>query len=123
MVIDSKWIGRQLSRIKAGQLYIMIMLTAINALSLISLSFQIKAGWAMLFLPVLIIATLLLGYMLDHAGIFSEDSNKSIEMTYRILTIGERRNFDFLKTLAKAIAPDKADIIEREYDAYQERWK
>lgn len=123
MIIDCKWIGRQLSRIKAGQLYIMIILTAINALSLISLSFQIKAAWTMIFLPILILVTLLVGYLLDHAGIFSEDSNKSIEMTYRFLTIGERRNFDFLKTMAKAIAPDKADIIDKEYDNYIKRWQ
>ena len=122
-IIRFDWLGRQLSRTKAAQGYLGIILLAINAISLVSMAFGIRARYSLIALPALLLLTLLSGYYLDRNGVISSDAIKGIEMQYRYVTIQEMRSFAYFTMIAGILAPDKAQELKNETERFIERWK
>jgi len=130
---SSQFLGRQLSRLKMGQSYYAIVVSTVNAISLISLAFHVEFWILIAFFPGLIVATLWIGYYLDKHNITAEDSLKSIEMSNRFLNVGDvkTQEFQLLQTeilleALQALQGNRAvdgNLLRQKYEAYVKKWK
>lgn len=127
------FIGRQLSRLKTGQSYYTIIMTTINAISLVSMAFEIDFIWLLLFFPGVIFATYLLGLFMDKRNIVSDDSVKANDMTNRFLNIADIKYQEFqlvqfsalldaLQSIQENKKVDKEKLLEY-YSHYLDKWK
>ncbi|OLS15629.1 MAG: hypothetical protein RBG13Loki_0728 [Promethearchaeota archaeon CR_4] len=133
MWTSSQFLGRQLSRLKMGQSYYAIIVSTVNAISLISLAYHVEFWVLVAFFPCLILATLWIGYYLDVHNITAEDSLKSIEMSNRFLNTGDvkAQEFQLLQTeiLLEALQSIQSNhtldlnLLRQKYEAYVKKWK
>ena len=92
---SSPFLGRQLSRLKMGQSYYAIIMSTVNAISLVSLAFALSIWYLILAFPILLLLTFGIGFYLDKYDIKTEDALKSNEMINRFLNTGDIKSQDF----------------------------
>jgi hypothetical protein len=129
----SQFLGRQLSRLRNAQTYYAIIVSTINAISLISLAFHVEFWVLLALFPVLLGATLWVGLYMDTHGIIAQDSLKTAEMANRFLNTGDvkAQEFQLLQTeiLLEALQAlqDKRSIdataLRQKYETYLKKWK
>ena len=128
---SSPFMGRQLSRLKLGQSYYAIIISTVNAISLVSLAFSLSAWYMMLTFPLLLLGAFGIGLYLDKYNITSEDALKSNEMINRYLNTGDIKNQEFqllqttilLQALNARSREDEFDAEKQLEDAYQQYLK
>lgn len=120
--LRSGFIGRQLSRLKAIQSYVSMALLAVNALTLINLTFHVRLRYLFLSLPILLFATLTIGYILDRCGVISEDNMKGFEMQFRYPMVQELRNYGLMVSLFREAFPERREQIDSMYKDLMRDW-
>jgi len=132
-VKSAYFIGRQLSRLKMGQSYYTIAVSTVSAISLISLAFEISFWMLIIFFPILLLGTFLIGYFMDIYNINTMDKLKANEIGNRFLTTSDFKSQEFLilqteifLEAMKAIQEDRQldpkDLLKK-YDLYFKKWK
>ena len=132
-VRSAYFIGRQLSRLRMGQSYYSIAVSTVSAISLISLAFEISFWMLIIFFPILLLGTFLIGYFMDIYNINTMDKLKANEIGNRYLTTSDLKSqeFQILQTeifleAMKAIQEDRQldpkDLLKK-YDLYFKKWK
>ena len=132
-VKSAHFIGKQLSRLRMGQSYYTIAVSTVSAISLISLAFEISFWMLIIFFPILLLGTFLIGYFMDIYNINTMDKLKADEIGNRYLTTSDlkRQEFQILQTeifleALKAIQEDRQldpkDLLKK-YDLYFKKWK
>ncbi|MCJ7647618.1 MAG: hypothetical protein MUP85_03295 [Candidatus Lokiarchaeota archaeon] len=132
-VRSAHFIGRQLSRLKLGQSYYSIAVSTVSAISLISLAFNITIWMLIIFFPILLIGTFIIGYFMDIYNINTMDRLKSDEVGNRYLTTGDLKSQEFqllqteivleaLKAIQEDQQLDPKDLLKK-YDLYFRKWK
>ncbi len=132
-VRSAYFIGRQLSRLRMGQSYYSIAVSTVSAISLISLAFEISFWMLIVFFPILLLGTFLIGYFMDIYNINTMDKLKANEIGNRYLTTSDLKSqeFQILQTeifleAMKAIQEDRQldpkDLLKK-YDLYFKKWK
>ena len=94
-VRSAYFIGRQLSRLKMGQSYYSIAVSTVSAISLISLAFEISFWMLIIFFPILLLGTFLIGYFMDIYNINTMDKLKANEIGNRYLTTSDLKSQEF----------------------------
>lgn len=129
----SRFVGRQLSRLKAGQTYYMIVVSTMTALGIINIAFPQIDTWILIILfPFILFGAFVIGYIMDKSNVTTMDYHKSIEMTQRYLTILDFKNNDFrmlqmevlfewMKSL-KENNPLDLDILKEKYKEFLKKW-
>ena len=131
--LRSRFLGKQLSRLKMGQSYYSILMSTINAISLVSLAFALDLIWLLLIFPPLLLITYFIGYYLDKHNINSMDSLKSNEMVHRFLNTGDLKTQEFQLLQTEILIEALQSIqqgkdydfknIRQKYDEYFLKWK
>ena len=132
-VKSAHFIGRQLSRLKLGQSYYSIAVSTVSAISLISLAFEITIWMLIIFFPVLLLLTFIIGYFMDIYNINTMDKLKSDEVGNRYLTTGDKKTQEFqllqteivieaLKAIQEDRQLDPKDLLKK-YDLYVKKWE
>ena len=130
---SSTFLGRQLSRLKLGQSYYAIIMSTVNAISLVSLAFALSIWYLMITFPFLLLGTLGIEYYLDRYNINSKDALKTNEMVHRFLNTSDLKTqeFQLLQTrilLAALHAWSHGDefnaevALEQAYEQYRQKW-
>ncbi len=129
----SQFLGRQLSRLRNAQTYYAIVVSSINAISLISLAFHVEFWMLVILFPILIGVTLWLGFYMDTHNIIAQDSLKTADMANRYLNTGDvkAQEFQLLQTeiLLDALQalqdkrPIDAAVLRQKYETYIKKWK
>ena len=130
----SQFIGKQLSRLKAGTTYYMIAVSTISALSLLNLAFPDINIWILVAMfPCVLFGAFLIGYYMDKTNIVTMDHRKTIEMTHRYLNTADYKLNDFYMTLMKGFflwmksiqnkETIKFEDLEKEFNKYTTKWK
>jgi len=129
----SNFIGKQLSRFKMGMGYYTLAMSTITAAMLLKTNYEIEIEWIIAFVPVMFLATIFLGYLLDTLNINTQDLRKSNEMTHRFLLKSDRKNQEFqlmqTRFLVEALQTLKEgkeinlNNLEEKYAQYQKEWK
>jgi hypothetical protein len=132
-LVSSKFLGRQLSRLKMAQSYYAIFTSTVTAISVLSLAFNIEFLWLLIIFPAIILATLVIGYIMDKHDITAEDSLKSNEMANRFLNTADMKSQEFqllqsqiLLEAMKMLQENKTidlGVLQRKYEAYYSKWK
>jgi len=116
-----------------GQSYYSIAVSTVSAISLISLAFEISFWMLIVFFPILLLGTFLIGYFMDIYNINTMDKLKANEIGNRYLTTSDLKSqeFQILQTeifleAMKAIQEDRQldpkDLLKK-YDLYFKKWK
>lgn len=132
-VKSAHFIGRQLSRLKLGQSYYTIAVSTVSAISLISLAFEITVWMLIIFFPILLLGTFIIGYFMDIYNINTMDKLKANEIGNRYLTTSDLKSQEFqllqteiLLEALKAIQEDRQldpkDLLKK-YKLYFKKWK
>jgi len=128
---SSRFLGKQLSRLKMGQSYYSILTSTVSAVSLASLAFQINFLWLIMVFPFLILCTYFIGYYLDIKNVNTIDQLKSNEMTHRFLNTSDVKNQEFqllitemlIRALQKKDETFDTSILRERYEEYKKKWK
>ena len=131
---NSKFIGQQLSRFRMAMGYYAMLLSTISAMMLVKTAYPvIEIEWIILFTPIPLLITLVIGYYMDKFNINTMDSMKSIEMTHRFINTGDLKSqeFQLLQTqiVLKALQAMKEGKdfnvaeLEQKYQEYLNKWK
>ena len=129
----SQFIGRQLSRLKAGQTYYAIAVSTIAALSLVSMAFRIEFLILVFLFPAILFGAFFIGLFMDKSNITSMDQMKTIEMTFRYLNTADYKIFEFnmmlmktmfkwMESIQKGVPMDPKEL-ENEYRKYAKKWE
>lgn len=129
----SQFIGRQLSRLRAGQTYYAIVVSTITALGIVNLAFpQIDTLMLILLFPAILFGAFIIGYFMDKSNVNTMEHRKTIEMTHRYLTIADFKNNEFRMIMMKAmfcwlksIQENKSldfSEIEENYKKFLKKW-
>lgn len=129
----SKFIGKQLSRLKVGQSYYTIVMTTITALSLVNLAFpNINILILIILFPSILLGAFIIGYCMDKWNINTMDYQKSVEMSQRYLTTSDFKNNDFrmlqmevMFEWLKLIQENKPldfDVLKEKYRIFFKKW-
>ena len=129
----SQFIGRQLSRLRAGQSYYAIVVSTISALALASLAFpEINILLLIVLFPCILFGAFLLGYTMDKSNVTALDHRKTIEMYARYLNTSDFKNNDFrilqmeiMFEWLKSIQENKPldfDILKEKYKKFLKKW-
>ncbi len=129
----SKFLGTQLSRLRNAQAYYAIIVSTINAISLISLAFHVEFWVLLVLFPFLLGATLWVGLYMDTHNIIAQDSLKTADMASRFLNTGDvkAQEFQLLQTeiLLEALQAlqDKRQVdataLRQKYENYVQKWR
>ncbi len=129
----AQFLGRQLSRLRNAQVYYAIIMSTINAISLISLAFHVEFWVLVVLFPFIIGATLWVGFYMDKHDIITQDSLKTADMANRFLNTGDvkAQEFQLLQTeiLLDALQalqdkrPIDAAALRQKYETYIQKWK
>jgi len=129
----SQFIGRQLSRLKMGQVYYVMGMYSITAVGILKVAFpQISIWTFILFIPFMFVGAFLIGFIADRSNVTTMDYQKTIEMTNRYLTILDFKNNDFrilqmetmfewIKSLKENKPLDK-NILNEKYKEFLNKW-
>ena len=129
----SQFIGKQLSRLKAGQTYYMIVISTITALGIVNIAFPEINTWILIILfPIILFGAFLIGYFMDKSNVVTMDQLKTIEMTHRYLNTSDFKGNEFRISLIKAIFKWMESIQKGEpidfkefniaYDKFVKKW-
>ena len=128
----SNFIGKQLSRFKMGMSYYTLAMSTITAAMLLKTNYDIQLEWIIAILPLLFIATIFLGYLLDTLNINTQDLRKSNEMTHRFLLKSDLKSQEFqlmqTRFLVEALQAMKegktidSSVLDEKYAQYQKDW-
>lgn len=132
-VKSAHFIGRQLSRLKLGQSYYTIAVSTVSAISLISLAFEITFWMLIIFFPILLLGTFIIGYFMDIYNINTMDKLKANEIGNRYLTTSDLKSQEFqllqteilleaLKAMQEDRHLDPKDLLKK-YELYFRKWK
>lgn len=133
-IFSSKFIGQQLSRLRMGQSYYSLFIASLNAVMLVKIAYPVIQVEIMIaIVPLLLLATVFVGYFLDRHNINSLDTLKSNEMAHRFLNTGDFKNQEFqllqtkilLEALNSLKEGKKVEFteIEEKYKNYVKKWK
>ena len=132
-IFSSKFIGKQLSRLKMGQTYYSIAVGTINAISLITIAFAFEIWILILFFPILLFGAFVIGYYMDVKNIIAQDFSKTNEMAYRFLVTTDYKLQEFHLLLIKVVLKSLQDIkdnkdismdyLAEEYKKYLKKWQ
>ena len=130
---NSQFLGRQLSRVKMGQSYYAILMSTVNAISLISLAFHVDLVVLAILFPALILVALGIGYYMDKYNITVEDALKSSEMVNRFINVGDIKGQEFSMFQTEIVLealqamqegkPVNVAALREKYDQYLKKWK
>lgn len=131
---SSRFVGTQLSRLKMGQSYYAIIVSTVNAVSLLSLAFHVSLLYLLLLFPVLLLGTYGVGYYLDKHDINAQDALKSIEMSHRFLSIADQKAQEFQLALTRVTLAafrawshgetfDANEVLAEAYREYARTWR
>ena len=129
----SQFIGRQLSRLKAGQSYFMMFMTMLIAVGVLKTALpKINFSWLIGLCFVALTGAFVLGLTMDKSSIITMDYYKSVEMTQRYLTVLDEKNNDFrmlqMKVMGEWIKalqenrPVNTDILDEEYKKFKKKY-
>lgn len=129
----SQFIGRQLSRLKAGQTYYMIAVSTMTALGILNIAFPSIDFWIFIILfPIVLFGAYLMGYFLDKSNVLTMDQQKTIEMTHRYLNTADLKEYEFWFVIITAIfkwiesiqkeKPINFEELKNEYDKFFKKW-
>ena len=130
---NSKFIGQQLSRFRMAMGYYSMLVSTISAMMLVKTAYpSIEIEWIILFSPIPLLITLVIGYYMDRYNINTMDSMKSIEMTHRFLNTGDIKSQEFqiiqtqmilkaLQSMKEGKDFDSAELEEK-YHEYLKKW-
>ncbi|MHA1728773.1 MAG: hypothetical protein ACTSWY_08585 [Promethearchaeota archaeon] len=131
--LHPSFLGNQLSRLKMGQSYYSILMSTVNAISLITIAFNVDIYWLILLFPFALLIAFGIGFYLDKHNINSMDSLKSNEMSNRFLNTGDLKSQEFqllqteilLEALQTFQEGKKFDVesLRRKYGDYMIKWK
>lgn len=130
----AQFIGRQLSRLRAGQTYYSIVVSTISALSLVSIAFPSVGLILLIFLfPFILFGAYLIGLFMDKSNITSMDVVKTVEMQNRYLNTADNKNNDFRLLQMEVMCewmistqenkPVDPNILTKKYKKFQKKWK
>lgn len=130
----SQFIGKQLSRLKAGQAYYSIVVSTITALGILNLAFpNINIIFLIVIFPIILFCAFLIGLFMDKSNIITTDNIKTVEMTHRYLNIADFKNNDFRMLMMttmfewiKSIQDNKPiniNNLKEEYSKFLKKWK
>ena len=129
----SKFIGKQLSRLRVGQSYYVIVVSTITALGIINLAFpEINVLLLIILFPCIFFGTFFLGYIMDKSNIKALDYRKTTEMSARYLNASDLKNNDFrilqmevMFEWLKSIQENKQldfNILKEKYKRFFKEW-
>jgi len=128
-----QFIGRQLSRLKAGQSFYTIIIQTITALGIIKIALPEIDFWTLMVLfPVAISGAFMIGYFMDKGNVVTADHMKTLEMYHRYLSVADLKVFEFgllqmdtmfewFKSLQENKSLD-ADILKKKWKEYLIKW-
>ena len=130
----SQFIGRQLSRLKAGQSYYTIVMSTVSAFSLVSFAFpNINFLILIILFPLIFLGAFFVGYFMDKSNVVTMDQQKTIEMTHRYLNTADYKLNDFHITIMRVMGKwiksiqnketIDENILDNEINDYRKRWK
>jgi len=133
-MIIPKFIGKQLSRLKLGQSYYSIMTSTLSTISLIALAFKINVYILIFAFPLILLATFIIGYILDVYNVNTMDNIKTNEIQQRFLNTRDLKIQEFqiiqLKILTEVLKRNKEgfntdfnEISNKFYQEYYKKWK
>ena len=116
-----------------GMGYYTLAMSTITAAMLLKTNYDIEIEWIIAVIPILFLATILLGYLLDTLNINTQDNRKSNEMTHRFLLKSDLKSQEFqlmqTRFLIEALQAMKEgkdidlSILDEKYLQYQKNWK
>ena len=128
----SQFIGKQLSRLKAGQTYYAIVVSTISALSLVSMAFRVDILMLVFLFPAILFGAFLIGLFMDKSNVTTMDQMKTIEMTFRYLNIADFKNNDFRMLQMEIMfewlnsindkKPLDQNILKEKYKEFLKKW-
>jgi len=131
-IFSSKFIGKQLSRLRMGQTYYAIAVSTISTISLIVIAFEFKIWMLLVLFPILLFSAYLVGYYMDIKNVTTQDVLKTNEISHRFLLTSDSKTQEFqillVKSILKALQDVKDnkninfDYLMEEYKKYQKRW-
>ena len=126
---NPSFLGRQLSRLKLGQSYYVLVTATMTAFSLLKLAFpSLDILLLILLFPFILLGTFFIGYYLDINDINTNVSLKADEMAHRYRSTSDKKNQDFhillMKLHAKMHGKDTEfnTYIDTEYSEYIRKW-
>ena len=130
----AQFIGRQLSRLKAGQTYYAIAMSTVSALSLVIMAFPwIGLIILIILFPLILFGAYFIGLFMDKSNIAAIDHMKTTEMSSRYLNIVDIKYFEFYMTMFKSMFKWMESIQKREsinikefnddYNKFLNKWK
>ena len=129
----SEFIGKQLSRLKAGQTYYSIIVSSITAFSLVSFAFpEISIIFIVILFPCVLFCTFIIGYIMDKSNVVALDYRKTVEMSARYLNTSDFKNNDFrilqmeitfewLKSIQEN-KPLDFNVLKEKYKNFLKKW-
>lgn len=129
----AQFIGRQLSRLKAGQSYYMMFMATLTAVGVLKWALPKIDFWLLISLCFVALGgALILGYLMDKTNVITLDHRKTIEMTHRYLTTADFKNNAFRIIMTKAIfrwmksiqedKPLDSDEFEKDLKEFLKGW-
>lgn len=129
----ARFVGRQLSRLKAGQSYYSMGMFSLIAIGTLKAAFpRIDTLFIIILVISMLLGAIFIGYFMDKKNIITYDYKKSVEMNHRFLNKMDEKNNEFriIQTRImlngfKAIQEGKPldfDELEKEYKEYNEKW-
>ena len=120
----SQFIGRQLSRLKLGQNYYMIIMSTVSTFSLVSFAFPgINILIIIIIFPLILVGTFFLGYLLDKSNVTTMDIIKTVEIQNRYLNTVDYKNNEFRMFQMKSLFRWMKDIQEKKPISFEETEK
>lgn len=128
----SRFVGKQLSRLKMAQTYYSIVTSTINTVSLISIAFKVDLILLWILFPFLLASTWVVGYYMDRKNVMTEDTLLQNDMANRFMSTSDikAQEFQALQTEALMDAlesmrlgkPVDKTVFKRKYDEYVKKW-
>jgi hypothetical protein len=130
----SNFIGRQLSRLKMGQSYYMIVVSTITALGIVKLVWASMPNWMLFTLfPIALFGAFFLGYLMDKSNVTALDHRKTLDMQARYVNVADLKSYEFWMVVMNVFfkwmtsiqdgKPLDRDEIEKEYHKFLKRWQ
>lgn len=129
----SRFIGRQLARLKAGQSYYMMFMQTLTALGVLKWAFPEINFWRLIVLCIgALVGATIFGYIMDRSNITTMDHIKTMEMTYRYINVPDLKVFGFHAAMTEAMfegmkayqegKPVDPNIVKEAYKKWIEEW-
>jgi len=129
----ANFIGRQLSRLRVGQIYYSIIMSTISTLGIVNLAFpEIRMTILIILFPCVFLVTFIAGYLIDIFNVGTMDTLKTVEIAHRYLnTVDFKTNefhimtmetmFEWFKSLQEN-KPIDLDVLKKKYNEFLKKW-